>query len=150
MKVYLLKDIQKVGMAGEIITVSDGYAKNFIFPRKLGVEVTGSNNEFFQKRAKTIEHRKEVIESVTSMLSEQIKNLSLTIKKKMHDDNKLYASINPSDIVDLLAEKNIKVSKSQIIFDKSIKEAGTHLVTIKLSSKLQPQMTLKVIGLTEK
>jgi len=150
MKVYLLKDIEKVGIAGEIITISDGYAKNFILPRKLGVEVTVSNSEFFQKRAKTIEHRKEVIESVTSMLSEQIKNLSLTIKKKMHDDNKLYASINPSDIVELLAEKNIKVSKSQVIFNKAIKEAGSYPVTIKLSSKLQPQMTLKVIGLTEK
>ena len=116
----------------------------------MGVEVTASNSEFFQKRAKTVEHRKEVIESATSMLSEQIKNLSITIKKKMHDNNKLYASINPSDIVDLLAEKNIKVSKSQIIFNKAIKEAGSFPVTIKLSSKLQPQMTLKVVGLTEK
>lgn len=149
MKVYLLKNIEKVGIAGEIITVNDGYAKNFILPRKLGLEVTGSNAEFFQKRAKTIEHRKEVIETATSMLSEQIKNLSLTIKKKMHDDNKLYASINPADIVDLLAEKNIKVSKSQIIFEKSIKEAGNYQITIKLSSKLQPQMTLKVVGLAE-
>ena len=52
----------------------------------------------------------------------------------MHDNNKLYASINPSDIVDLLAEKNIKVSKSQIIFNKAITEAGSFPVTIKLSS----------------
>lgn len=150
MKVYLLKDIEKVGIAGEIITVSDGYAKNFLLPRKLGLEVTGSSAEFFQKRAKTIEHRKEVIATATSMLSEQIKNISITIKKKLHDDKKLYAAINASDIVDLLAEKNIKISKSQVIFEKSIKEVGSYPVTIKLSSKLQPQMMLKVIGLTEK
>jgi large subunit ribosomal protein L9 len=150
MKVYLLKDIEKVGIAGEIITISDGYAKNFILPRKLGVEVTTTNTDFFQKRAKTIEHRKEVIATATSMLSEQIKNITITIKRKLHDDKKLYASVNPSDIVELLAEKNIKVSKSQIVFEKSIKEAGTYPVTIKLSSKLQPQITLKVVGLTEK
>lgn len=150
MKVYLLKDIEKVGIAGEILTISDGYAKNFILPRKLGVEVTDSNLEFFQKRAKSIENRKEVIATATSMLSEQIKNITITIKKKLHDDNKLYASVNPSDVVELLAEKNIKISKSQVIFEKSIKEAGTYPVTIKLSSKLQPQMTLKVVGLTEK
>lgn len=150
MKVYLLKDIEKVGIAGEIITISDGYAKNFILPRKLGVEVKGSNTDFFQKRAKTIEHRKEVIATATSMLSEQIKNITITIKKKLHDDKKLYASVNPSDVVELLAEKNIKISKSQVVFEKSIKETGTYSVTIKLSSKLQPQMTLKVIGLTEK
>lgn len=149
MKVYLLKDIEKVGIAGEIITVSEGYAKNFLFPRKLALEVSTSNEAFFQKRAKTIDNRKQAIESASSMLSEQIKSLHLTIKKKIHDDNRLYAAINPSDIVDLLAEKNIKISKSQVIFDKSIKEVGSHSITIKLSSKLQPQMTLKVIGLAE-
>jgi large subunit ribosomal protein L9 len=150
MKVYLLKDIEKVGIAGEILNVSEGYAKNFLFPRKMAVQVSNANEEFFKKRAKTIENRKEVIESATSMLSEQIKALSVTIKKKIHDDNRLYAAVNPSDIVELLAEKNIKISKSQVIFDKSIKEVGSYPVTIKLSSKLQPQMTLKVIGLTEK
>ena len=150
MKVYLLKDIEKIGIAGEILNVSEGYAKNFLFPRKMALEVSVANEEFFKKRAKSIENRKEVIESATSMLSEQIKTLSLTIKKKIHDDNRLYAAVNPSDIVELLAEKNIKISKSQVIFDKSIKEVGSYPVTIKLSSKLQPQMTLKVIGLTEK
>lgn len=148
MKVYLLKDIEKVGIAGEIITVTDGYAKNFLLPRKLGVIVTEGNFEFFQKRAKTIEHRKEVIESATSMLSEQIKGLILTLKKKIHDNDRLYAAVSQADVVELLAEKNIKVSKSQVLFDKSIKEAGSYPVTIKLSSKLQPQLTLKVIGLS--
>ena len=150
MKVYLLKDIEKVGIAGEIINVSEGYAKNFLLPRKLALEVSTSNEEFFKKRAKTIENRKEAIESATSMLSEQIKSIHLTLKKKIHDDNRLYAAVNPADVVDLLSEKNIKVTKSQVIFNKSIKEVGTYPVTIKLSSKLQPQLTLKVVGLTEK
>lgn len=149
MKVYLLKDIEKVGIAGEILNVTDGYAKNFLFPRKLAVVVTDANLEFFAKRAKTVEQRKEVIETATSMLSEQIKGLVLTLQKKVHDNNRLYAAINPSDIVDLLAEKNIKISKSQVVFDKSIKEAGSHSVTIKLSSKLQPQLTLKISALSE-
>ena len=150
MKVYLLKDIEKVGIAGEIINVSEGYAKNFLLHRKLALEVSTSNAEFFKKRAKTIENRKEAIESATSMLSEQIKSIHLTLKKKIHDDNRLYAAVNPADVVDLLSEKNIKVTKSQVIFNKSIKEVGTYPVTIKLSSKLQPQLTLKVVGLTEK
>lgn len=150
MKVYLLKDIEKVGIAGEIISVSEGYAQNFLFPRKLAVEVTAHNSEFYAKRAKTIEHRKEVIETATSMLSEQIKGLTLTLQKKVHDNNRLYAAVNPSDVVDLLSEKNIKVAKSQVLFDKSIKEVGSYSVTIKLSSKLQPQLTLKIVGLSEK
>jgi large subunit ribosomal protein L9 len=150
MKVYLLKNIEKVGIAGEILTVSEGYAQNFLFPRKLAMKVTDGNEKFFEKRAKTIEHRKEVIASETSMLAERIKDLTVTIKKKIHDDNRLYAAVNPSDIVELLAELEVKVSKSQVIFDKAIKTAGTHTITIKLSSKLQPQMTVKIVGLDAK
>ncbi|HSW75635.1 MAG TPA: 50S ribosomal protein L9 [Candidatus Saccharimonadales bacterium] len=150
MKIYLLKSIEKVGIAGEIIKVSDGYAKNFIFPQKLGVQVNESNAAFYEKKAKSIDQRKEAIESVTSMLAEQIKALRLTIKRKTHDDNRLYAAISAGDVVDLLAEHNVKVAKSQIIFDKSIKTTGSHLVTVKLSSKLQPQFSLKVSGLSEK
>lgn len=150
MKVYLLQNIEKVGVAGEIINVSEGYAQNFLFPRKMAMKVTDGNEEFFEKRAKKVEHRKEVIESETSMLSERIKDLVITLKKKIHDDNRLYAAVNPIDIVDALALQQIKISKSQVVFDKSIKVVGSHKITIKLSSKLQPQMTVKVIGLTEK
>ncbi|MCX5923098.1 MAG: 50S ribosomal protein L9 [Candidatus Dependentiae bacterium] len=150
MNVYLLKSIEKVGIAGEIIKVSKGYAQNFLFPKKLGVEVTEANAAFYAKKAKTIDQRKEIIESVTSILAEQIKALRLSIKKKTHDDDRLYAAINAGDIVELLEASNVKVSKSQVVFDKSIKTVGSHLVTIKLSSKLQPQFTLKVSGLSDK
>src|SRR3989338_9552930 len=107
MKVFLLQNIEKVGIAGEILNVSEGYAQNFLFPRKLAMKVTDGNKEFFEKRAKTVEHRKEVVETETSMLSERIKDLSITLKKKIHDDNRLYAAINPSDIVEALAEQNV-------------------------------------------
>ncbi len=150
MKVYLLQSITKVGIAGEIISVSEGYAQNFLFPRKLALKVTDGNKEFFEKKAKTVEHRKEIIETETSMLSERIKDVVIILKKKLHDDNRLYASINPIDIVEALAMQQIKISKSQVVFDKSIKMAGSHQVTIKLSAKLQPQIMVKVVGLTEK
>lgn len=150
MKIYLLKNIEKIGIAGEIIKVSDGYAKNFVFPQKLGIEVNENNAAFYEKKAKTVDERKAVIESVTSILAEQIKALHLTLKKKTHDDARLYAAISAHDVVELLEANNVKVSKSQIIFDKSIKTTGTHLVTVKLSSKLQPQFSLKVLGLSDK
>lgn len=145
MKVFLLKDIEKVGMSGEIIKVNDGYAKNFLFPRKLAVEVTADNESFFKNRIKQIEHRNEVIETKTSMLAEKIKSVKLTLARKVHDNGELYGKINASEIVDLLAQKGIVVSKSQVHFDKSIKTQGKHEVTIKLSSRLQPTLTLTVV-----
>lgn len=150
MKVYLLKSVEKVGIAGEILNVSEGYAQNFLFPRKLAMKVTDGNLKFFEGRAKVVENRKEVIETETSMLSERIKDLVITLKKKIHDDNRLYAAVNPVDVVEALALQQIKISKSQVVFDKSIKAVGSYPVTIKLSSKLKPQMTVKVVGLTEK
>jgi len=144
MQVYLLKDIEKVGIAGEIVKVSEGYAMNFVIPRKLGVEATKGNEQYYKTKMKTVEHRKEVIESKTSILAERIKSVRVTIKKKSHDDGKLYGAINAQDIVDALSEKGVSISKNQVDFGKSIKEKGEYKVTIKLSSKLQPQVTVVV------
>lgn len=145
MKVYLLTDVQKVGVAGEIIKVSDGFARNNLIPRKLGIEVTDSNESYFKKREKVIEKRQEVIATETSMRAEQIKSLKLILKRKMHDDGKLYGSVNAIEVMELLAQKGIKVKKSDIEFNKSIKEKGSHEVTIKLSSRLQPKLMLDVV-----
>ena len=145
MKVFLLKDIEKVGMAGEIINAKDGHAKNYLVPRKLGVILTPENEKFYSKKVQKVDHRKEVVESKSSMLAERIKSMTITLKRKMHDDGKLYGAINRSEIVDLLSEKGVKVSKSQIEIDKSIKAKGEFSVTVKLSSRLQPKITLAVV-----
>lgn len=145
MKVFLKKDIVGVGLAGEIIKVTDGYALNYLVPKGLGIVITSENEAQFKNKIKVIEKRKEVIATKTSILAERIKALDLVIKRKMHDKTKLYGAISSSEIVDLLGEQGIKVTKSQILLDKSIKERGTFPITIKLSSKLQPAFTLKVV-----
>ena len=145
MKVYLLKDVEKVGMAREIIKVSAGFGSNYLIPQKLGIEITSNNEQFYKKQVKSVEHRKEVISSKTSMLAEKIHSLKITLKRKMHDDGKLYGSINASEIVDILAEKGVSISKNQVEFGKSIKAKGTYDVTIKLSTKLKPSITVTVV-----
>lgn len=146
MKVYLLKDIKGIGIAGEIIKVKEGYADNFLIPRKLAVKVTAKNEVFYQSKAKSVEDRKQVIASNTSILAQKIGELKIALKRKMHDDGKLYASINPSEIVDLLQQEGVSISKSQVKLTKSIKEKGTFPVTIKLSTKLQPQLKLQIVA----
>ena len=146
MQVFLLKDMERIGIAGEIVKVKDGFAQNFLFPRKLAVEVTKDNQKHFKKREKVIEHRKDVVESKSSMLAEKIKSTQVTLKRKTHDDGKLYGSVNPQEIVELLGIKGISVSKSQVLFGKSIKSTGDYNVTIKLSSKIQPALNVKVVS----
>lgn len=146
MKVFLLKDVEKVGCAGEMIKVSDGFAVNFLFPRKLAIEITPLNEKSFAHRTKVVEKRQEVVASKTSMLAEKIKGLQLVFKRKMHDGEKLYGALTEGEIVDSLKEQGVSVTKSQVIFEKSIKAKGVFSVTIKLSSQLQPQVTVKVVA----
>ena len=151
MKVFLTKNVEKIGLAGEILKVADGFAQNFLFPRKLAVQITPENEAFYTTKLKKVEQRKEVVASATSMLAETIKSTKITIKRKMHDDGKLYASIAPQEIVDALAEERIpiRIRKSQVEFDKTIKAKGTYedMITITLSSSLKPKLKqLKVVS----
>lgn len=145
-QVFLTKDIVNVGMAGEIVSVAPGFATNFILPHKLGIIVTEKNKNEFKARIQKIEKRIEVVKSKTSMLAERIKSLQITVKTKIHDDGKLYGAVRPQVIVDELAKHAITIAKNMVIFDKQIKEKGTHEVTIKLSSTLQPKLTVKVVA----
>ena len=122
MKVFLLKDVVNVGMANQIVKVTEGYAINFLIPKKLGVQITPENEKKYLGQVKHVEHKKEVIASKTSMLGERIKTLTLTLRKKMHDDGKLYGSVNSTEVAELLAKEGVSVGKSQIEFEKSIKE----------------------------
>lgn len=146
MKVFLLKDVVNVGMANQIVKVSEGYAVNFLIPKKLGIQITPENEKNYLSKVNSVEHKKEVIASKISMLGERIKTLTLTLKKKMHDDGKLYGSVNPSEVVELLAKEGIAVGKSQIVFEKSIKEKGLFPVTVKLTSALKASFSLKVVS----
>jgi|SRR5579871_1897177 len=146
MKVYLLKDVENVGMAGEVVKVSEGFGNNFILPRKLAIEVTAANEAYYNAKKKHVEKRNEVIASKTSMLAEKIKSLKLVLKRKLHDGEKLYGSVSPVEIVDLLAEHGVSVAKSQIEFGKAIKAKGSYEITIKLSSTLQPKVSLTIVA----
>lgn len=146
MKVFLKKDVEKVGLEGEIVKVSDGYGLNYLIPRNLAIVVTEKNEHFFKDHERQVENRKAVISSQTSMLAEKIGSMQLTVKRKMHDDGKLYGAVSPHEIVDELSKKGIKVSKSQVVFGKSIKEKGSYDVTIRLSSRLQPKVKVSIIS----
>ena len=145
MKVYLLKDVEKVGLAGEILQVGDGFARNYLIPRKFGVEVTSKNATFYEGRVRKVEHRKEVVASKTSMLAEKIKSMQLVLKRKVHDGGKLYGAVSPAEISDLLAGQGISVAKNKIIIDKSIKTKGAYEVTVKLTASLQPKVKVTVV-----
>ncbi len=146
MEVYLRKDVEKIGLAGEIIKVGDGFARNFLIPQGIAVEITGHNKNQYIAKLRKVENRKEVIASQTSMFSEKLNTVTITLKRKMHDDGQLYGSINATEIVEALAAKGISITKGQVEFDKSIKAKGSYKVHIKLTTKLKPAITVTIVA----
>jgi large subunit ribosomal protein L9 len=149
MQVYMLKDVERVGLAGQMIVVSDGYATNFLLPRKLAVEINDGNRAFYAQKKIQEKVTQEVLSSKAAMTAERIKTLRLSIKERVHDDGKLYGAVGADEIVELLRSKDIVINKKQVEFDKSVKAVGEHKITIRISSKLKPQLTLKVEALKQ-
>jgi large subunit ribosomal protein L9 len=146
-KVFLKKDVEKVGFANQIVSVNEGFARNFLFPQNLAVEVTRENEKLLSSKVRVIEHKKEAVATATSMLAEKIKHLSLTLRKKAHKNGELYGSVNATDVADLLATQGISVGKNQIEMEK-IKREGSYSVTVRLSNRLQSAFTLTVTALS--
>ncbi|HLJ31237.1 MAG TPA: 50S ribosomal protein L9 [Candidatus Babeliales bacterium] len=146
MEVYLRKDVEKIGLAGEIIKVGDGFARNFLIPQGFAVEITPHNKNQYVAKIRKVENRKEVIASQTSMLAEKLNTVTITLKRKMHDDGQLYGSINATEIVEALATKGVSITKSQVEFDKSIKSKGNYKVDIKLTTKIKSTIAVTVVA----
>jgi large subunit ribosomal protein L9 len=146
MEVYLRKDVEKIGLAGEIIKVGDGFARNYLIPQGLGIEITAQNKSQYLSKIRKVENRKEAIASQTSMFAEKLNTVSITLKRKMHDNGQLYGSINASEIMEALAEQGISITKGQVEFDKPIKSKGSFKVTIKLSTRLKSTITVTIIA----
>ena len=144
MKVFLRQDVENVGMKGDIVNVSDGFANNFLLPRKYAIRVDANNEATFKRRLSYVKEREQAVASKAAMTAERIASLSLTLKRKTHDEGKLYGSVTQQEIADILQEKGISVAKNQVIVDKAIKSVGTHTVTIKLSRQLQPTLHITV------
>lgn len=146
MNVYMLKDVENVGMSGEVIKVADGYAQNFLIPRKLAMKVLAKQQQFFSGKVKIVDHDKSIIKNKVAMLAEHIRNLHLVIKERTHNDGKLYGAVGQDEVVELLKSKDIVINRKQVEFKKAIRATGDHSVIIRLSAKLKPELTLKVVS----
>lgn len=133
MKVILLADVKSLGKKGELVNVSDGYAKNFILPKKLGVEAnaTNMNNMKLQNEKKEREAAKELADA--KALAESLKEITLELKVKAGVDGKVFGSVSGKEISNAMKmQKNLTIDKKKIMLDEAIKTCGMHIVKIKL------------------
>lgn len=132
MKVILLEDIKNLGRQGEVVTVASGYARNFILPKKKGVEADHSNVNVIEQQKKLAEKRALTELGGASALQAQLAQTTLKFALKSGENDKLYGSVTSADISDKLQEQGITIDKRDIIHDEAIKTLGEFDVKIKL------------------
>lgn len=147
MKVILNQEIKGVGKPDEIVNVTEGYARNFLFPRKMAIEANDTNMAAWNKKRKNEEAKNQRIAADARDLAAKISSISVTVIGKVGAGSKLYGSITHADIANALEkQKGIKIDKRKIELDEPIKSLGTFDVPIRLHKDALAHLKVEVIS----
>ncbi len=145
MKVILNADIKGVGKKNEIINASDGYARNFLFPKKLAVPADAQNMNILNAKKASEQHKKNVEFEEAKKTQEKMKEIVVKIKTKAGENGKTFGSITSKEISENLEKQfKIKVDKKKISLPEQIKTLGTYIVDVKLFEGVVGKLTVSV------
>lgn len=146
MKVILLSDVKALGKKGDIVNVSDGYARNFIFPKKLGLEANAKNlNDLKLQKAHEEKVAEEIYEEAVAF-GKKLEELTITVAIKAGEGGKTFGSVSTKEIGKALMDQyGIEIDKRKMLLPEPIKTMGTHIITIKLHQKVTANLTVKVM-----
>lgn len=146
MKVILLQDVKNIGKKGDLKNVAEGYAHNFLFPRKLAVEATeGTMKDLAQKQASEAKKKAQALEDAKKLASD-IEKILVKIVSKVGDGGRLFGSITTKDIADQLKSQfKIEIDKKKMNLDNPIKTLGTYTVTVKLHPEVQAAFKVQIV-----
>ena len=146
MKVILLQDVKKMGKKGDVIEASDGYARNYLFPRKLAEEAT-ANALHVVNAKKENERKKKLAElEAAQKLAAELKGKEVTINAKAGDSGRLFGAINNKDVAEAInIEFNLSIDKKKVVVN-TIKVAGTYEVEVKLYPEVSTKMKVNIVS----
>ena len=144
MKVILTKDVATLGESGELKTVADGYATNFLIPQSLAVPAAGGAYRAWQHDIASREDKRKRERDDADIAATRIASTTLTMGVKVGEGGKLYGSITTKDIADALARRGIEIDRHKIDLEEPLKSLGTYKVAIKVYSGLAPEVTIVV------
>lgn len=136
MKVILHSDIDKVGKQGDIKNVSEGYARNYLIPRKLALEATPANMKLWEKEKVKLEKQKEEILKKAREIAEKIEKTSITITVKVGEGGKLFGSVTSTDIAKVLKDNGFEIDKQNILLDEPLKAIGVYAINVKIHPEI--------------
>lgn len=145
MKVILLDNIKGVGKKDQIINASDGYARNFLFPKKLAVEANNENLAKLKAQNESKAFKKETEKNEASQIAEKINKITLKITVKAGENGKIFGGVTSKEIAESLKnEYKIEIDKKKVALPETIKNIGTYTVDIKLYEGIVAKLQVKI------
>ena len=146
MKVILLQDVPKVGKKDQVLEAKEGYARNYLFPKKLAVEATPANMKELQRQEKIRAEKAAELKAEAVALGEKLKNTTVTIQTKCGDGGKLFGAVTNKEIAEQLEKSTgIKIDKRKINLEENIKTLGTYRPLVKLHPDVHVELAVKII-----
>jgi large subunit ribosomal protein L9 len=145
MKVILKEDVKKLGNMGEIVTVADGYARNYLVPKGLAVEASSKNMKSLEHAQKVIQEKAKKVKESLQEFAARLSKVTLIMKAKAGEEGKLFGSVTSMDIAEQLKNEGIEIDKKKIILEEPIKRLGNFTVGIHLHADINSQITLQVV-----
>ena len=146
MKVILKQDVPSLGKAGDLIKVNDGYARNLLIPKGLAIEANEKNTKTLQHEKNNILQKTQKEHKTAQDLALALTNITLTMSRKVGDQDKIFGSVTTKDIEFALKEKGYDIDRKMIIHDEQIKSLGEFKIKIRLPSGVDAEIKLIVVG----
>ena len=143
MEVILREDVDKIGVRGALIKVADGFARNYLLPRKLAVAATASNKKIVEQEREAYVRREAIAQSESEELVKLLHGVTLTFRQKVGENDHLFGSVTAKDIAEALEAQRFHIDRRKVHLDEPIKTLGEHMVTLRLHREVSTQ--IKVI-----
>jgi len=146
MQVVLRQDVEKLGDAGSVVTVKNGYARNFLVPRKLAYVATPGALKRIEQEMKQLAKKMDIEKMELSQIAERISQLTVTIPMKVGEEEKLYGSVTAPMIAESLNNQGYAVDRRNIVIDDAIRTLGQHEIVIKFKHGVTANVKVNVVA----
>jgi large subunit ribosomal protein L9 len=145
MKIILVQDVDNLGSKGDVLTVKDGYGRNYLIPRSMAVIANKSNLAQNEEMMRQSVRKREGNRNAQLALAEQLKSVKLTIAVKTGEDDRIFGTVTIQNIAELLSEKGFNIDRKKISLSDDIKTLGEYTATISLVADIKPEVTFWVV-----
>ena len=144
MQIILQEDVEKLGNRGQVVTVAEGYARNFLLPRKLALEATAGNMKRLEKMRAAFAKKEATEKDSAQTLAELLNTVTLTISRKAGENDQLFGSVTSADVAEALAAQGYTIDKRKIVLSDPIKTVGEFQIPVRLFREISAGVKLTV------